>query len=165
MKTRTVLVVFLALGAGVPASASAQSASGPAALALAGVIAPNSPVLSSADRRNMARLFAGHPVTMPAGRTVSVTADAIDCEASSTDIASRTCALSFADRRLGERKVMRTGRAANELFATLAAAGGSAGTPPGASSAKVARLVCTIDPNKMRQRSGDGADCVFEKGQ
>jgi hypothetical protein len=28
----------------------------------------------------------------------------------------------------------------------------------------VKNLVCTIDPNEIRQKSGGGADCMFDSG-
>jgi hypothetical protein len=166
IKKRTALAVLLVLGKGISiASAASGNASGPAALALAGVTAPHSPVLSSTDRRSMARLFAGHPISFPAGRKISVTANSIDCRISSVDIASRTCELVFEDPRRGERKVSRSGSAANELFATLAVAGVTSGGAAGSIFEKVTKLVCTIDPNEMRRKAGSGADCVFEKGE
>ena len=62
MKKRTILAVSFVLGQGVStASAASGNASGPAALALAGVVASHSLVLASYDRRAMARLFGGNP--------------------------------------------------------------------------------------------------------
>jgi hypothetical protein len=61
MKKRTILAVSFVLGQGVStASAAPGNASGPAALALAGVVASHSSVLASFDRRAMARLFGGN---------------------------------------------------------------------------------------------------------
>jgi hypothetical protein len=163
MKKHTMMAVLLALGNGITiASAASGNISGPAAVAIAGVVAPHSPVLSSADRRAMARVFAGSPISFPAGRKISVTANSIDCRVSSADIGSRACDLTFEDPRRGDRKVSGSGRAANELFATLAAASGGA---TGSTVEKVTKLVCTIDPNEIRQKAGSGADCVFEKGE
>jgi hypothetical protein len=164
MKKRTFLAVLLALGNGIStASAASGNISGPAALALAGVVASHSPLLSSADRRSMARLFAGHPISFPARGKISVAANSIGCRISSVDIASRTCDLVFEDRRRGDRKVSRSGRAANELFATLAVAGVAPSGAAGSSFEKITKLVCTIDPNEIRQKAGGGADCAFEK--
>jgi hypothetical protein len=149
--------VLVALGKGITiASAASGNISGPAAVALAGVVAPHSPVLSSTDRRAMARLFAGNPISFPAGRKISVTADSIDCRVSSTDIVSRTCDLTFEDRRRGDGKVSRSGRAANELFATLAAAGVASGGAIGSTVEKVTKLVWTIDPSEIQQKAGSG---------
>lgn len=163
MEKRTVLAGLFALGQAItaasPASAASANASGAAALALAGVVAGHSPVLSSTDRRVMARLFADRPVTFPADRKLTVAASSIECRISSTDIASRTCELRFDERRHGARTVGLSGRAASEVFAALTAAGAGSGEV-----AKVSALSCTIDPNEIRRRAGGGADCVFEKG-
>jgi hypothetical protein len=165
-KHTTAIAVLLTLGTGITTpSAALGNVSGPAAVALAGVIAPHSPVLSSADRRAMARLFAGNPITFPTGRKISVTANTIDCRTNTADIVSRTCDLTFEDRRRGDRKVSRSGRAANELFATLATAGVTSGGTTEPTVERVTKLVCTIDPNIIRQKAGSGADCVFEKGE
>jgi hypothetical protein len=166
IKKRRIMAVLLALGKGITiASAASGNVSGAAAVALAGVVASHSPVLSSADRRAMARLFAGNPISFPPSRKISVTANSIDCRISSADIVSRSCDLTFEDRRRGDRKVSRSGRAANELFATLAAAGVASGGVTGSAVEKVNKLVCTIDPNEIRKKAGGGADCVFEKGE
>jgi hypothetical protein len=69
------------------------------------------------------------------------------------------------NQRRGDRKVSRSGRAANEIFATLATAGVAPSGAAGSASEKVTKLVCTIDPNVIRQKAGGGADCVFEKGE
>jgi hypothetical protein len=160
MNKRTVLVVLLMLGAESTASAASGRASGPAALALASVVASHSQILASADRRAIARLFAGNPISFPAGRKISITADSIGCRVSNVDIVSRTCELAFGDRKRSLR-----GREANELFATLAAAGVAPEGAAGSILQKVTKLVCTIDPNEVRDKAGGGAECVFETGQ
>jgi hypothetical protein len=161
MKKRTVLAVLLALGQGMSiASAASGSASGPTALALAGVVASHSPVLSFADRRAIARLFAGNSISFSPGRKISISANSIDCRVSNIDIISRSCELAFGDRKRSLR-----GRQANELFATLATAGVASKGAAGSIVEQVTKLVCTIDPNEVRQKAGGGAECVFETGQ
>jgi hypothetical protein len=156
MKKRTMLAVLFVLGPGVSiASAASGNASGPAALALAGVVATHSSVLSSFDRRAMARLLDGHSgISFPPGRKISVTADSIVCRASNVVITARTCELAFLE-----------GREANERATTLVAAGV---TPEGAAGSiveSVTRLACTVDPTEIRQKAGGGAQCAFEAGQ
>ena len=162
MKKGTTLAVLLVLGQGVSAaSAASGSASGPAALALAGVVAVHSSVLGSFDRRAMARLFAGNSaINYPPNRKISVTADSIVCRASDVDITSRTCELAFG---YGKRSLK--GREANEVFATLAAAGVASEGAAGHIIESVTKLTCTIDPNEIRQKAGGGAQCAFETGQ
>jgi hypothetical protein len=162
MKKRMIVVVLLALGQGVStASAASGSASGPGALALAGVVAAHSSVLGSFDRRAMARLFAGNSaINFPPNVKISVTADSIVCRESDVDITSRSCELTF-----GAGKRSLKGREANELFATLAAAGVASEGAAGSIIEGVTKLVCTIDPNEIRQKAGGGAQCTFETGQ
>jgi hypothetical protein len=152
--------VALALSQGMAAMPARADTTGPSALALAAVVAAHSSVLSSYDRRVMARLFTGGNVSFPPTRKISVTADSIVCKVSNVSIASRSCELTF-----GAGKRNFTGREANELFATLAAAGvmpdGAAGTIYEA----VKMLDCTIDPTVIKENAGGGADCTFMPGQ
>lgn len=165
MKQRLALAIALALGHGIPvASAATGNASGAPALALAGVVAPHSPALTSGDRRALARLFNGTPVTFPADRNISVGASAIECRTSNANIALRTCDITFQDRRHATRKVALTGRAANEVLATLAAARVPSGDDAATPMLRVTNLACTIDPAEMRKRAGGGATCAFETG-
>jgi hypothetical protein len=161
MKKCMVPAVLFVLGIGMSMASAAQGvASGPAALALAGVVASHSPVLSSADRRTVARLFAGNTVSFPQRRQISVTAASIDCRISNVDIMSRACEIAF-----GDRKRSLKGREANELFAVITAAGIAPEGAAGSTLQKVAKLVCTIDPNEIQKKAGGGAECSFEAVQ
>jgi voltage-gated potassium channel Kch len=162
MKKRTGLAALLILGQAVSsASAASGSTSGPAALALAGVVAAHSSVLGSFDRRAMARLFAGNSaIRFPPNRKISVSADSIVCRASNVDITSRSCDLAF-----GAGKRLLKGREANELFATLAAAGVTSEGAAGSIIEGVTKLTCTIDPTEIGQKAGGGAQCAFETAQ
>lgn len=162
MKKRMALAVLLVLGEGVSAaSAASGSTSGPAALALAGVVASHSSVLASFDRRAMARLFGGNSaISFPPNRKISVSADSIVCRASNVDITSRTCELAF-----GAGKRSLKGREANELFATLTAAGVASEGAAGSIIESVTKLNCMVDPNEIRRKEGGGAQCAFETGQ
>src|SRR5215475_15000524 len=97
MKKRTILAALFVLGQGVStASAVSGKASGPVALALAGVVASHSSVLSSFDRRAIARLFGGNSgIGFPPSRKISVATDSIVCRASNVVITARTCELAF----------------------------------------------------------------------
>jgi hypothetical protein len=162
MKKLMVLVVSLTIGQGdATALAASGSATGPAALALAGVVAIHSSVLGSFDRRAMARLFGGNSsISFPPNRMISITSDSIVCRASDVDITSRSCDLSF-----GAGKRSLRGRDANELFATLAAASVASEGAAGEIIESVTKLACTIQPNEIRQKAGGGAQCTFETGQ
>jgi hypothetical protein len=141
-------------------SASAATAAGSSALALASLVAAASPLLSRHEKRVMARLFGGHSnFTFPANRTISVKSDAIVCRASNVDITSRSCKLTF-----GAASTNLTGREAHELYATLAEAGVPSEGAAGSIYESLSHLVCTIDPREIAQRSGGGADCTFDPG-
>jgi hypothetical protein len=153
-------LAFIQIVWAMPALAQSASASGPSALALAAVVAAHSAVLSSFDRRAMSRLLAGNGgASFPPTRKISVTADSIQCKVSNVDIVSRSCDLTF-----GAGKRHFTGRDANELYATMAAAGIMGEGAAGTLTESVTKLVCTIDPNAIRQKDGSGADCTFMTG-
>jgi hypothetical protein len=159
---RLVLAMSLALGqaAATIAAAQAASATGPSALALAAVIAEHSTVLRLSDRRAVRRLFDGHSnIGFPRNRKISVKANSVSCRASDVDITARSCELVFAH---GKRRL--TGRQANEVFATLAAAGVASEGAAGSINEAVKNLDCTLDPKEIKQKAGGGAECMFDAG-
>jgi hypothetical protein len=152
------LAVTVAQHAALAASATAT---GPTALALAAVIAQHSPAVRAFDKRVIARLFRGNTrFGFTPNTKISVDADSIVCRVSNVDITSRSCDLNF-----GSRKRTLTGRDANELGATAAAAGIPSEGAAGSSIERVSKLRCTIDPNEIMQKAGGGAECSFETGQ
>jgi hypothetical protein len=160
MKKLVISAVALAV---VQSSASAApgSASGPTALALAAVIAQHSPAVRAFDRRVVARLFRGNTrFGFTPNTKISVDADSVVCRVSNVDITQRSCELTF-----GSRKRTLTGREANELGATAAAAGVPSEGAAGSSIESISKLRCTIDPNEIMQKAGGGANCNFETGQ
>jgi hypothetical protein len=143
------------------AFAAPGTATGPTALALAAVIAQHSPAVRALDKRIIARLFRGNTrFGFPPGKKISVDADSVVCRVSNVDITSRSCDLKF-----GSRKRTLTGREANEIGATAAAAGIPSEGAAGSSIQSVSNLRCTIDPNEIMQKAGGGAQCSFETGQ
>jgi hypothetical protein len=151
--TRISTALFLLTAFGLtPASAAPVSVSGSTAVAVAGVIAPYSPLLSAHEKRTIADLFNGHKLT--------VTAESIVCRVSNVDITARSCELTF-------DKFARTlkGREANEVNATLAAAGAVAEGAAGSMIQSVTNLTCTLDPNVIKDNAGGGADCSFATDQ
>ena len=136
-------------------AASAGSASGSPALALAGVVAAHSPCLSSADKRAVAKFFAGN-TNVHATKKISVTADSIMCRYSDVDITSRSCELTFKTK-----KRTLEGREANELFATAAQAGVQTEGSAGHINELFSKLDCTLDPAALKDKGGGGADCSF----
>jgi hypothetical protein len=150
-------VSLLACGASNAMAASA-TASGQAALALAGVVALYSPLLTSDEREAVSAFFVGQSGVRYA-KKISVTADKIVCRVSNVDITARTCELTFR----GARQTV-TGRRANEIFATEALAGIPADGAAGSVSESLSKLNCTLDPAEIKQKAGGGATCAFETG-
>jgi hypothetical protein len=137
--------------------ALAGQASGPYALALAGVVAEHDPALNPGDREVVARLFGGDEnIQFPAGRSIIVAADKIVCRVSDVQITARSCQLTF-DTKLVDLK----GPAANALFATLAAAGVASDGAAGSIFEAVGGLSCKLRPSVIVANGGGGADCAY----
>jgi hypothetical protein len=151
------VVPLLACG-GSAASAASATASGQTALALAGVVALYSPLLTSDEREAVSALFVGQ-IGGRYAKKISVTADKIACRISNVDITARSCELTFR----GAKQTI-TGRRANEIFATEAMAGIPPDGAAGSVSESLSKLTCTIDPAEIRKKAGGGADCSFEAG-
>ena len=136
--------------------AQAGSVNGQAALALAGVVAPASHLLSMSEKEAVAMLFAMNS-TIPYKKKVVVTADKIVCRVSNVDITVRSCDLTF-----GKKVKTINGRAANELFATEALAGVAPDGAAGSIVESFSKLSCTLDPQVIKDKAGGGAECSFE---
>jgi hypothetical protein len=157
MKKVALLVFVLAAD---PAAAASMTVNGPGALALAAVVAPRSRIVGRVDQGVLARLFSGRTnFRYPANRTFLVSADKIDCRVSNVDIIERSCELTFGT---GSRTIR--GRDAHELFATLAMVGVPPDGAAGTIHEGVMQLLCTIDPNAIKQKDGSGATCKFDAG-
>lgn len=156
---RLILATALAFGTVSSAHAASGSTSGSTALALAGVVASKSPLLTSAEKKAMAMLFAANS-DIPYKKPILVTADRIVCRTSNVDITIRSCELSF-----GTKVKTVNGSTANEVFATEALAGVPPDGAAGSNFESLSKLSCTIDPNAIRQKDGSGANCTFETGK
>jgi hypothetical protein len=155
MKSIPLFFISLLLATG---SASAATVTGSSALALASLVAEHSPTLIQQERGVMARMFAGNlDFSFPADQRISVRADAVSCRSSNVDITSRSCELTF-----GSKRVSLEGREAHELFATIAEVGVPPDGKAGSIYESISHLICTIDPNEVKQRAGGGAACSFE---
>jgi hypothetical protein len=141
------------------ASARAGSVTGQAALALAGVVAPASHVLSMTEKEAVATLFAANS-TISYKKKIVVTAEKIVCRVSNVDITARSCELTF-----GKTVKTINGRAANEVFATAAMAGVASDGAAGSIFESVSKLSCTLDPQVIKDKAGGGAECSFEAGK
>jgi hypothetical protein len=141
-----------------PAAAATTGGSG--ALALAALIATHSPTASVAEKRVMARLFAGQTnFSYPANNTIIVSADSVVCRISNVDIAERSCELTF-----GRTKRTLKGREAHEFYATAVEIGVPSDGAAGTIYESFSHLICTIDPNAIKQKDGSGAMCMFDTG-
>ncbi|WP_308200390.1 hypothetical protein [Bradyrhizobium sp. 190] len=89
-----VLAISLLTATASTASAASATANGPAALALAGVVALYSPLLTADEREAVSAFFVGQSGVRYA-KKISVTADKIVCRVSNVDITARSCELTF----------------------------------------------------------------------
>ena len=155
---RTAILLFPLLLASQ--NASAATANGPGALALAALVAAHSPLLGWHEKHALARLLDGHSnVAFPANKKISIKADSVVCRASNVDITSRSCKLTF-----GAKSANLTGRKAHELYATIAEVGVPSDGAAGSIFESLSHLVCTIDPHEIAQKAGGGANCTFDPG-
>ena len=152
-----VVVSLLTAGASTAAAAPA-TASGPAALALAGVVALYSPLLTADEREAVSAFFVGQSGVRYA-KKISVTADKIVCRVSNVDITARSCELTFK----GAKQTI-NGRRASEIYATEAMAGVPSDGAAGSVTESLSKLNCTLDPAEIKQKAGGGVSCSFETG-
>jgi hypothetical protein len=155
---KTVLVALSLLSAS--GTAAAATATGAGALALAALVAAHSPLINDRDKKAMARMLDGNPgFSFPKNKKILVRADAILCRAGNVDITEHSCTLTF-----GSKTAVLKGRKAHELFAAIAETGVLMQGAAGSVFESLSHLVCTIDPNEIKQKAGGGADCKFDTG-
>jgi hypothetical protein len=140
------------------AAAAMAPGSADGALALAGLVAQNSPVLPVQAKRGMALALDGDLASLKT-QPITVKADRVICRASQVDLASHACDLSF-----GGRTVTIKGRKAHELYATIAEVGVPASGAAGSLYEAIVRLTRTIDLAALKRRDGTGAACTFASG-
>jgi hypothetical protein len=150
-------IVFVAASLSLASAAAAEAVDGSGALALAALVAENSPLLGTADKAALAAFLDGKTnVDYPAGKTIAVTADKVTCRASNVDIAAHSCELTF-----GAKTVTLSGRRAHELYATLA----EIGVPPDGAAGSVFEAVsglnCAVAPSEVKEKAGGGAHCGY----
>src|SRR5262245_39851816 len=93
IRSGTLAIAILATTAS-NASAAPATVNGSAALALAGVVALYSPLLTADEREAVSAFFVGQTGVRYA-KKISVTADKIACKVSNVDISARSCELTF----------------------------------------------------------------------
>jgi hypothetical protein len=148
--------IFLALPLTIYAcGARAADITGPAALALGGIVAAADPTSDRLSRLKIADLFSGKSV---GGGPFVVKAVSIHCRQSNVAIEARDCTLTFPSQ------VTLVGRPANELFATMALAGVPGDAGAGTMSEALKTLACRLDPGAIADQDGSGAKCTYEPG-
>lgn len=154
---RSARLILAAAMLSFSSAALAESADGNGALALAALVAENSPLLGATDKAVLAKFLNGQTnIAYPAGETTLVSADKITCRASNVDITEHSCDLAF-----GKKTVMLMGRRAHELYTTLAEIGVQAEGAAGSSFAALSNLKCAINPSEVQDKSGGGAHCDY----
>jgi hypothetical protein len=154
---RSARLILAAAMLSFSSAALAESADGNGALALAALVAENSPLLGATDKAVLANFLNGQTnVAYPAGETTLVSADKITCRASNVDITEHSCDLAF-----GKKTVMLMGRRAHELYTTLAEIGVQVEGAAGSSFAALSNLKCAINPSEVQDKSGGGAHCDY----
>ena len=149
--------ILVAAALTLSSTASAETADGNGALALAALVAENSPLLGATDKAVLAKFLNGQTnVAYPAGETTLISADKITCRASNVDITDHSCDLVF-----GKKTVKLMGRRAHELYATLAEIGVQADGAAGSTFEALSNLKCAINPSEVQQKAGGGAHCDY----
>ena len=139
---------------------SAMTANGRGALALASLVADQSPTIRARDRNVLRQMFNGHAaVTFPIGQKIEVRADSVVCRVGNVDITQHDCILTF-----GNRTVREDGRLAHEIYTTLIEVGVRPEGAAGSLHLALSALECSVDPQVIRQRAGGGAECSFTTG-
>lgn len=154
---RSARLILAAAMLSFSSAALAESADGNGALALAALVAENSPLLGATDKAVLAKFLNSQTnVAYLAGETTLVSADKITCRASNVDITEHSCDLAF-----GKKTVMLMGRRAHELYTTLAEIGVQVEGAAGSSFAALSNLKCAINPSEVQDKSGGGAHCDY----
>lgn len=141
-----------------PAVADGTGSSGAGALALAALAGAHSPALSLPQKHALAHMLDGD-LGFGLNAPIAVAADSVSCRQSDVDISHHDCTLKFgaATRTLG-------GRAAHELYATLAENGVPGDGAAGSFYEAVSHLACAIKPAEVKQKAGGGATCAWTPG-
>jgi hypothetical protein len=154
---RAIGLVILASLLLIPRAASAETADGNGALALAALVGQASPLLGDSAKSLLAKLLDGETkVSLVSPQPLSITADTLICKSSNVDITLHSCELVF-----GSRTIILKGRAAHELYATLIEVGIEPDGGAGSVREALSKLNCKIDPKVIMENAGGGAHCDY----
>ena len=151
-------IVLVGLAIGSPAACAADTASGSGALALAALVGIQSPAVTAAGRRGLARILDGD-LGFPGHGKIRIEAADVTCRASDVDVSAHACTLKF-----GTASRTLKGRKAHELYATLIENGVASDGAAGSVFEAVSHLTCTIEFAALKQRGGGGAGCTYDAG-
>ena len=141
-----------------PATADGTGSSGAGGLALAALVGAHSPALSPPQKQALADMLDGN-LGFALSAAFTVAADSVSCRQSDVDISHHDCTLKF-----GAATRALSGRAAHELYATLAENGVPSDGAAGSIYEAVSHLACTIKPAEVKQKAGGGATCTWAPG-
>lgn len=157
MRSAPILACALAFCA-EPAAADGLGSSGAGALALAALVGEQSPALDPQQKQALADMLDGK-LNFTVSAPIAVAAASVACRQSDVDISHHDCTLKF-----GAAARALTGRAAHELFATLAENGVPGDGAAGSIYEAVSHLACAIKPAEVKQKAGGGATCAWGPG-
>lgn len=157
MRPALVLTCAFTLTA-APAAADGTGSSGAGALALAALAGGHSPALSPPQKHALAEMLDGN-LSFALSASFTVAADSVSCRQSDIDISHHDCTLKF-----GAATRTLNGRAAHELYATLAENGVPGDGAAGSIYEAVSHLACAIKPAEVKQKAGGGATCAWAPG-
>ena len=141
-----------------PAAADGAGSSGADALALAALTGAHSSALNLPQKHALADMLDG-ALGFALSAAFTVAADSVSCRQSNVDISHHDCTLKF-----GAATRTLTGRAAHELYATLAENGVPGDGAAGSIYEAVSHLACAIKPVEVKQKAGGGATCAWTPG-
>ena len=149
-------VLFLAASLMATHAAGVNTIEGNGALALGALVGSASPLVDSEAKRVLGALLDGH-VNALSDRILAIRAKEVSCRVSSVNITLSRCELNF-----GASTVELQGRAAHELFATIAQVGIEPDGAAGSVYEALTGLNCTIDLRALKENAGAGAHCVYD---
>ena len=149
---------ILSIAFGAQVATAADSLSGSSALALAGLVGIQSPLVSVSDRKILLSILNGDlSFSYPANGQILVKADSVTCRLSDVDISAHGCTLKF-----GGATRTSKGREAHELYATLVENGIPSDGAAGSIFESVSHLSCSVKPTEVKQRGGGGVTCTTD---
>lgn len=152
------LIGGMALAAALVASgaASAATSGGNSGLAFAALVGMRSPTILPAHKQALEHFLEGKSNLVPSGAAFTFHATEVHCHFSNVDLTSHSCTLTF-----GSTNINITGRAGNELTASMQAAGVQGDGAAGTIHFDAKAIACTINIDEIKSPDGGGASCNY----